>query len=194
MSHTVYRIHKDGQGSGGFLCPPGHPNHQYVVHGYYPRGNGVPNPARRREADLIAGLDLLVTNEYGDVPGDLQRRAAEILANAPLVCSEAWMRNVYGYFRNSYAPADGSRNVADAVRSGPPERHLGYLMVREFFPEHQPRTDLIEDAGKGYGAYPCTKCGTKVQYEARKDSWCQVISGQRWRYIADCPQGGKHEV
>ena len=76
----------------------------------------------------------------------------------------------------------------------PPEHHLGYLCVREYFPDHQPRLNLIADPGHGYGAGTCSKCGQRVQYEARHDALCVVTSGARWRYDPDCPRGGQHEI
>jgi len=236
MAKPLYVIKRDGQGSGGFLCPPGHPNHFYAVEGYWGgRVKPVTGP------DLIAGLDYLITNEDSDVPADVQARAQRIMDSAELTCSEAWVRNVYGYFRNSYSPDGEDRNVSHAVSTGklhcrcgeefwngkglaahlsrhqtaftafgvsvpvapghgqvypplpPAEHHLGYLCVREYFPEHTPRLDLIADPGQGYGSYPCLKCGKRVQYEARVDGFAEVIPGARWRYVIECPAGGQHE-
>lgn len=184
-SKALYVISKDGQGSGGFLSPPGHPNHEYVVYGYY-KGR------KKAEPDSISGIGFLISNEYGDVSEAVQARAVKIMADAQLVCSERWVRSVYGYFRNSYAPYNGSRNVSDAVGAGPAGRHLGYLMVHQYFPEHEPREDLIADPGKGYGSYPCAKCGQTVQYEARVDALAVVKSGARWTYDPVCPKGGQH--
>jgi hypothetical protein len=219
MATPIYRIINDGQGCGGFMCPPGHPNHSYVVHGYY---GGRPRPVSG--PNLIASLDYLIKNEYGDVPPDVQARAREIMDRAELTCSESWLRNVYGYFRNSYSPDGVNRNVGDSISSSrlhcecgeafwsepglnrhlvnsteredhgrlptplpPPEHHLGYLCVREYFPDHEPRLDLIADPGDGYGAHPCLKCGKTIQYEARYDAWCVFGSGPA------CPEGGQHE-
>jgi hypothetical protein len=223
MAQTLYKIVNDGQGSGGFLCPPGHPNHLYTVEGYY---GGRVKPVNG--PDLIAGLGYLIADEYHDVPPELRARARKIMRDAELTCSEAWVRYVYGYFRNSYSPDGVNRNVSDAISSSrlhcacgrefwreaelerhldgtgpshykvtvplpPAGHHLGYLCVREYFPEHEPRLDLIADPGDGYGAHPCAKCGQLVQYEARKDALCVVTSGSRWTYNADCPEGGNHE-
>lgn len=219
ITSTLYVIRKDGQGSGGFLCPPGHPNLEYVVYGYY-KGH------RKQEPDSVSSIEYLIENKYSDVPGSMQAQANKIMDGAQLVYSERWVRYVYGYFRHMYTPGDGSRNASDAISTSqlhcvcgaltynskglsyhlekegdghhqvfplpPAERHLGYLTVHDYFPEHTPRLDLIEDPGKGYGAYLCAKCGQRVQYEARKDALCVVKSGSRRTYDPVCPKGGAH--
>lgn len=225
MSKTLYLIKHDGQGMGGFLCPPGHPNHFYSVHGY---SGGRVKPVSG--PDIMAGLDLLIQDEYGDVPPAIKADAKLIMDDAKLKCSELWLRSVYGYFRNSYSPDGVNRNVSDAISTGkfycqcgqefwgatgldyhlehgpitggphyeaakplpPAEHHLGYLCVREYFPDHEIRLDLI-DGPSGYGAHKCPKCDQQVQYEARLDSFAAVHPGSPWRYIADCPEGGTHE-
>jgi len=243
MAKPLYIIKHDGQGSGGFLAPPGHPFHEYTVVGYW---GGRVKPVNG--PDLIASLDYLIEDEDRDVPAGIKAQAKRIMDSAELACSEAWVRSVYGYFRHSYSPDGKDRNVSHALtvsgytcacgarewsrgvfqlhlnralkamlrlRAGygryrklpeaapgphyrvkpayPPERHLGYLMVKSYFPEHEPRLDLIADPGRT-GSWPCDKCGQRVQYEARKDTWCVVTSGMRWTYDPDCPEGGHHEV
>jgi len=188
-ARIVFRIRKDGRGMGGFLSPPGHPDLYYVVEGYYPRGNATPNPARRSESDSSQSLSSAIKNEYGDIPESVQRSAQRIMDAAKLVCSELWIRNAYGYFRNSYAPESGSRNVSHAVSTGPAERHLGYLTVKEFFADHAPRVDLIANPGKGYGSYPCVKCGERVQYDAYTDALCVFDTRN-----PECAKGGTHDI
>lgn len=81
-----------------------------------------------------------------------------------------------------------------------PARHLAVMCIREYFPDHTPRLDLIENPGKGYGSWPCTKCGERVQYEAKFDKWAVVttrIGGDgvtKWTYGTECPKGGAHTV
>lgn len=221
----VYQIRSGSMGS--FLVPPGHPALTHEVRVYYPRGNARITPALRRDADGYMSIDSVLTDEYA--PESVKARVRRMMDSANLVYSELWIRSVYGYFRNSYAPADDptNRNVSDAYmyRPGctlcrnpqddaihtsvtvpgwhawsplplpPATRHLGYLAVREYFPEHEPRTDLIENPGKGYGSYPCVKCDQRVQYESRKDAFCVVTSGMRWSYNDVCPADeGKHEI
>lgn len=235
MSKPLYVIRRDGHGSGGFLCPPGHPAHFYCVEGYWGGRRKPSGP------DLMAGLDYLIRDEYGDIPDSVKARAQKIMDSAKLTCSEAYVRNVYGYFRNSYSPDGTDKNVSHAISAGkircacgqeswrraglaahlekhasaftafgvavrstpghgelpplqlPATHHLGYLCVQEYFPDHEPRLDLIADPGNGYGAHDCAKCGTRVQYEARHDAWCEVKTSP-WRWLPDCPAGGKHEV
>lgn len=171
-------------GSGGsFLCPPGHPAHfQHIEHGPY------------QDPDLIAGLDYALQNEYGDVPDALRAKVQALFDDATFIESEAWVQIVYGYFHNCYAPENGSRNVSDAIiprghqTLPPPERHLGFLMVRKYFPDHELRKDLIAGGGS-YGTRPCRKCGTTLQYEASVDRFAVAVSRE-----IDCPSGGEHDA
>lgn len=81
-----------------------------------------------------------------------------------------------------------------------PARHLAVLTIRQYFPDHEPRLDLIESPGTGYGAHPCTKCGATVQYEAKFDKRAKVDTrvdgkGMTHRtYGTECPEGGDHTV
>jgi hypothetical protein len=216
---------KDG-GTGSFLCPPGHPAHQYSLYGWNSKSVATRKP---EDPSSIGSVEGALEDPYGDIQPEVKAQARRIFADAELVCSEAWLRNVYGYFRYSYSPDGAERNVSKpvswkpfpcscgysasrtradlqshmdskgithqpAITPQPPaEHHLGYLCVREYFPDHRPRVDLIDNPGRGYGQYPCDKCGQPVQYEARKDAWC-VVTISPWRYNESCPSGGKHEV
>lgn len=182
---SVFRVRRAENGLEGFMCPPGHPNHIYVVHEYYPRNGKTPDPSRRKEADGYISMDYALSDLY--TPQAVKDQIQRIFDKSPMVPSRNWIRHVYGYFRNSYAPESGSRNVSDAVSTGPADRHLGYLMVKRYFPDHEPDIDLIRDPGKGYGSYPCTKCGQRVQYEAKVDGY--VISPSKF---TTCPNGGSH--
>lgn len=169
--------------AGAFLDPPGHPHHKFHVETY--------RSARSKEPDSVVFLSTARDNpeEYPQV----QARVAKLFADAEMVCSETWMRYVYNYFRSMYAPENGDRNVSNAIsdptNSLPPERHLGYLTVKEHFPDHTPRLDLIRlPAGHGYGQMPCIKCGERVQYEAKFDGF--EISGKG----PECSRGGVHEI
>lgn len=179
--NDVYRIVR-GSGMGGFLCPPGHPNLFFTVVGAA--------TARKLAGDphTMMSVDSAAKDDSG-VPDEIRRQARELLETTPLVRSERWERNVYGYFRNSYSPDGENRNVQHTLRQGPPEHHLGFLCVREYFPDAEPRLDLIADAGGGYGTQPCLKCGKRLQYEAKVDGFAEAITC----YMA-CPEGGGHEV
>jgi hypothetical protein len=159
-----YRIIEDGKGCGGFLCPPGHPNHKYVVHEF-----ATP---RSRNPIGIMSLESIIDADSGATLTQ-RAQAARLLKSAPLVCSEAWVRSVYGYFRSMYSPDGVNRKVADAIsdpaNTRPVAHHLGVMMVTEYFPDHIPRLDLLTAVG-GWSAGPCRYCGENVQYEARHDA------------------------
>ncbi|MGD6750386.1 hypothetical protein [Streptomyces sp. BH105] len=91
-------------------------------------------------------------------------------------------------------------DVVDVPSPMDPQRHAAVATIRKYFPEHEPRLDLIEDPSKGYGSWPCTKCGERVQYEARYDKHTVVstrLSGSgitQWSYGLECTDGGPHTV
>lgn len=182
---AVFKSGKDG-GSGSFLCPPGHPNHTYSVYTWRDEWH---KDHKRNDPDGIGSVDWAAKDEQ--LSEATRQRAQELLDNAELKCSEAWLRQVYGYFRNMYLPESGSRNVGELIndKTGglPAERHAAVAMIREYFPDHAPRLDLIADPGAGYGSHKCAKCGQHVQYEAKWDAFATFGHGP------ECPSGGQHE-
>jgi len=185
MPDQDYRIHSDPRESvGGFMCPPGHPNHTYSVHSY--------PSARARNADGYYSLDSILDADW--VPARVRAQAQRIMDAAELVCSELWVRHVYGYFRNMYLSETGSRDVSDLVTDPanalPAGRHAAVALVRQYFPDHQPRVDLIADPRYGYGSYECVKCGVAVQYDASIDALAPYDTRN-----ATCTSGGggRHE-
>lgn len=187
MTYSRVKLVNNGMGALGFLCPPGHPNLTHALEA--PQRGDVATYALTRALETP-----------GDFPAAVMAEVRALFASAQLVCSEKWVRHVYGYFRNCYSPNGVDRSVVDVTRSGPPEHHLAVLTIREYFPDHQPRLDLIANPGNGYGAWPCTKCGQRVQYEARYDAHAAVNTRQdgtgmtHWSYGVDCPNGGQHEI
>jgi hypothetical protein len=182
---SVFRI-VEGTGSSGFLCPPGHPNHTYHVEEVSPRGS----------VGAIGPLSMILGDDRAS--DGVRREAQRIIDEATLVQSEAWMRSVYDYFGNMYAPDSGSQNVSDLIHhqagvAPPPERHAAVVTIRRYFPDHQPRMDLIEHPGRGYGSHPCDKCGARVQYEARFDSLALTTAHTK-RASTKCAEGGGHVV
>jgi hypothetical protein len=201
-----YRIIKGS--SLSFMCPPGHPNHFYEVRGAR-RGQIMKNP------HTITSVDSAATTDAGYMPTEIVRQARELLAKAELVNSEDWQRHVYGYFRGTYSPDGVDRNVSHSLIIGHkwyvdkgsqydslnrsdevlaaddprviPEHHMGYLLIKEYFPDAKPRLDLIADASGGYGQRPCAKCGTALQYEAKVDRFAEAITCK-----LSCPEGGEH--
>lgn len=294
--------------SGSFLCPPGHPRHFWSLYGYE-------SPRHRNEMS-VGAIDNALADDF-DGSDAIKARVQKMFDEAVLVPSEMWIRSVYGYFRNSYAPEDLDRNLsrsithnraaiavgaarkaladhfstlpadvgaglgvhnAESYRDGSkkmmraarrgwevtatadgsevfvyaladdgtrygalpileryaealiangfasvieepqsddgttrvhainpvpieridPNRHLAVLGIRKYFPDHEPRLDLIDDPGNGYGSWPCTKCGERVQYAAKFDKPTKVtthIGGDgvtKWTYGTDCPKGGDH--
>lgn len=188
----VYRIVK-GSGAGGFLNPPGDPAHTYSIQSY---------SSNRRTARMTGSYALDSTAEW--LPQSIRNQARTILDQAKREPSELWIRNVYGYFRNMWT-ADGAAwtNVADLSSTRPqgaPESwHAAAVYVRKWFPSHEPRTDLIADPGRGYGSYPCDRCGKPVQYESRFDALAVVTTaiqatGTNWTYEVECIGGAPHVV
>src|SRR6266567_5292873 len=179
MNMDVYRIRRDGQGMGGFLCPPGHPNLEYVLEGFYGRSQeSKPSIAARMRGcgpDLIGSIESALDDKY--IPSGIRDQARRIIDGAKTTCSPDWVAMVYGYFRNSYSPDGTEQNVSVAIHPGaaetvpPATHHLGYLTVRSHFPDHEPDLDLIAGKGTLYGTKACVYCDSPVQYEARWDRW-----------------------
>ena len=200
-------------GSGSFLCPPGHPALTHSIYGW-----GSKSASTRTGPDgasYIGSIDSALEAETDPLMRDdnlavLAPLVRQLHTDADLVCSEGYLRHTYGYFRNCYSLDGQDRNASRAVippalpadatdeqkaeraRMYPPERHLAYLTVKQYFPEHQPRLDLIEDASGGYGTHACPRCGETVQYEARFDGFCKVTTMPSWRYEPLCQDGQPH--
>jgi hypothetical protein len=149
---------EDERGQGGFLAPPGHASHSLRVEEY--RGS------RSSESESSLSVDSALTEEW--VPSALKVAICKAMAQYEAQCTEDWVQSIYSYFGNCYSPDGVNRNVSDCLivkaneggfgyvtgpfgadgwlESLPPaEHHLGYLYVKQYFPEHTPRTDLIED-------------------------------------------------
>jgi hypothetical protein len=147
---------EDGRGQGGFLDPPGYPTHRFAFLEY--RGS--------RSTDYESAISVDTAGEYSWVPAAVKGRARRLLAEHPPQCTEEWLRSVYGYFRGCYSPDGEDRNVSRCLivkpnpdgdgyvlgpfgRDGhldelpPADRHLAVMQVRRFFPDHEPREDLI---------------------------------------------------
>lgn len=228
-SVRIYKLVR-GEGMGGLMCPPGHWNHRWSLEEY--------RTARSRTVIGAGTIELALDPDSGACDA-IRDRVRRIMDESTLVCSELWVREVYGYFRGCYAPDTDTSDVAqmitfdnllrkyiaeagvprDAsdeqraeVRSQatarartelaaiPVERHLAVMRVRAYFPDHEPRLDLISDPGKGYGNYPCVKCDRRVQYEARLDKRAVVSTSHRprsaagWAEAATCTDGGSHMI
>lgn len=185
-----YRIVRDGKGSGGFLSPPGHPDLTHSLRGWPTAAKASRSP---QDPHVWASISYALDEANDDVPESVREQARKILAEAELKCPEGWLRQVYGYFAHCYSPDGTDRNVShcviDADNRLPAEHHLAYLTVRQYFPDHAVRADLIDDPARGYGSYACPKCHEPVQYEARFEGYC---AGPGFSSTA-CPAGGEHE-
>ena len=126
-------------GMGGFLNPPTHPEHSYHVE------FGL---TRKKENKGSCSLSSAVENEW--LNDDIRNKAKDLLNNwqAPDINSEdvkKWIFEVLGYFNNCYSKDGITRNVNDGLEviKGNPfkvgiDKHLGVMLIREFYPEYQP--------------------------------------------------------
>lgn len=110
-THRTYKINRTS-GSSGSLCPPGHYNHTMSLEEY--------NGPRGRKVIGIMSLDY-IDNEhaaaYDFMVESVNRVREESRKN--WVASEAWIRSVYGYFRDSYSPDGETRDVSKAITYSP---------------------------------------------------------------------------
>jgi hypothetical protein len=201
-------------------CPPGHPMHLHEIQAGR-RGNpsliagleyalkneygDVPERVRVRVEELYAKAELVCSETWLRAtyfhfnncysPDGVERRVERLLipgrgepyypGHPKVESGEVVLSRYRSLNKGPVVQADDPRCV--------PEHHAGYLAVRRYFPDHQPRLDLIADPQ--YPGGTCAKCGERVQYEARFDALAKVIPGHpRWAYVVDCPKGGRHEV
>jgi hypothetical protein len=143
------------EGMGGFLNPPNHPEHTYSIQEF--RGGHEVGSYSLTSAARDEYLPALVR---GTAKGALKRwQAGEI--------DIEWMASVYNYFRHCYSRDGINRNVNDknaTVTYGKfwdnaeqeqyenPAHHLGYLYVKQYYPEHQPNIEFI-NADPGIGSW-----------------------------------------
>lgn len=157
---TYYKI-KSGS-SGGFLDPPGSPQHSYEV---------AEMAGNHRQIGWLS-VEAAATEEW--VPEATRAACQRLLDTAKVVPSEAWLAQVYSYFANCYSPDGINRNAGDCIIDPEgeidPERSLAVLHIRQWFPDHEIRADLLNQRD-GYGQKVCRACGATVQYEAAIDGY-----------------------
>jgi len=129
-----------GQGCASFLEPPAHPRHftQSIFTRY---GN---SPAR--------GPNYYFNGNGYDEISEVDQHFEPLPYDHPRV--KAWEAYAYAYFRKSYSPDGTVRDCSKSVDNGPPSHHLAYLLVKKYYAQAEPRTDLIENPpswGKGGG-------------------------------------------
>lgn len=162
---NIYIATGSDAGQGSFLDPPNYPSHSY----------GIVSRYRSQSIDSFA-------SEHPEYATELApfTRFDKLPENHPEV--EKWIKYVYSYFKHSYSPDGSSRDVNNAVidskNSHPLNHHLGYLMVKQYYPNHQPRKDLISTEKSYYGQnYGYQKIVPVTNYT--KDNGTRVSSHRR---------------
>jgi hypothetical protein len=148
------------EGMGGFLCPPGHPMHEYSV-----------QTDLRRRPENRTSMSLDYATESPMLDADTRAAARTLLAtwevNKPPLKSAAvknWIRQVLGYFKGcfNFQPENESGwhagNLTIDSDVDPLEHadcHAGVHLIRKYYPDYQPaRLDFLR-------AYWGTKPGKK---------------------------------
>lgn len=116
-------------GMGGFLNPPGDAEHNWRVETFGRDGEGGES------------LRFALKSDY--TPDAIKQQIVTLLAANPPQLTEEWVRQCYTYFRNCYSPDGIELRVDKCLREGPPEYHKAYLHIKQFFPDYQPRLDLL---------------------------------------------------
>jgi hypothetical protein len=143
------------KGAGGFLNPPGHPEHTKSVETDLQR-----RPENRGSMSLSFAADC----DYIDA--STQRRAQVILHEWTLrryrLTSEEtqdWIRQVLGYFRGCFKGGGSNPWNADQLRITQDidpllnaDIHAGVHLIRKYYPEYVPAQDHFD--GAYWGAKP----------------------------------------
>jgi hypothetical protein len=141
-------------GMGGFLNPPGHPEHTSHVETDLER-----RPDNRGALSLSAAVDC----EW-IVPGirnEAKRKLDEWSANRPALDSvevQAWVRQVLGYFKGCYGDpnknGDIRWNASELIidKRDPlsnTDDHAGVRAIRQYYPEFTPTAEHFAQARWG---------------------------------------------
>lgn len=136
-------------GMGGLLDPPGRATHFWSIE-YRGKYLGAGCAA-------LEGMAKPDDQDREWIPVEVRTLARDLLKFFPGDhLDERWIRECYNYFRNCYSPDGENRNVGDCIipkdqfqrelmRETPSwqVRHLAYLHIRKFDPQHQLREDLL---------------------------------------------------
>lgn len=136
-------------GMGGFLNPPTHPEHSYSV---------MFDLKRKRENRSSCSLSAALENDW--LCDEVRLEAAKLLKewkspdiNSPEV--KDWISKVLGYFNDCYSKDGKGRNVnsdleilhnADPFTNDLANRHLGVMMIREYYPKYVPTPEDFKNA------------------------------------------------
>lgn len=143
------------QGMGGFLNPPGHPEHTIHVE---------TDLDRRKDNRGGMCLSAAVTSDWVDLETQAQAKglldgwaANRTKLEAPEI--QAWVLQVLGYYKGCYrnpnVPADRQWNASDVLidwERDPmfaPGEHCGVRQIREFYPEFEPTAEHFNRAQWG---------------------------------------------
>ncbi len=137
------------EGMGGFLNPPGHPEHRYSVHSVYGDTFSVCLSAAAYESDWLN------CETVGRARGMLKKwdKNKSCLDVDDI---QSWVYSVMGYFKNSYSPKnkDGSvlpnylikKNWNPFVHQ---KRYLGVLHIQEYYPDFKLNQTHLDNAKWG---------------------------------------------
>lgn len=135
-------------GMGSFCTPEGHAD----------RSNHI---VEMRGGHEMGSMSITAAAEADYLPARVKSTAQKILRLQSLNVTEEFISSCYAYFRNCYSPDGMNRSASSCLIPGqnctpdkplPPEHHLGYLMVKEYDPNHTPRLDLIENPPTSFSA------------------------------------------
>ena len=128
---------------GSFLRPPGHPTYRYSycagpVQGFGFQEHGsieyLYRTARRN------GLKRIVRAVKPYMNYDPPALDDEM--------AQAWVEAVYSYFQNCYSPdgvdRDSNHSIVDVKDELPPENHLAYLQIKQYYPDYVPNLEKIK--------------------------------------------------
>lgn len=134
-------------GMGGFLNPPGHPEHAYSI-------------VECRGGHEVGSYSLSSAAKESYLPARVKGTARGVLKRwNPGVPDESWLASVYNYFRHCYSRDGIGRNInnnetvtygkfwgnAELEQYENPAHHLGYLHVKSFYPDHTPDLKRIQE-------------------------------------------------
>lgn len=136
-------------GMGGFLNPPGHPDHNYSVE--YDRRRGVYHSCSSLSS--VRGERHIPVEVRAQARSLIKRWEAE---NASTTPDPEWVLQVLGYFRGCYrndnAPAGqewhATHTTIDQDRDPMlnAHNHTGVNFVRKFYPGFQPTAEMFAGA------------------------------------------------
>jgi hypothetical protein len=142
------------KGMGGFLCPPGHPEHSYSV-----------ETDLRRRPENRGSMSLSAAVNYEWLDNITRHQAGQIIdkwnQNRPAIDSaevKDWIQQVLGYFRGCYKnpklqePDCWAASVLsiDQDNKADPmtliDYHAGVHLIRRYYPEYVPTADDFASA------------------------------------------------